>query len=346
MNLGPGLIPRPSLARAAVGLSLAFTLAACGNVTAGPAPASSAQTVKLGTNPISPSNGFVWIGRDMGLYAKAGVGVEIQGLGGAQRMNSIVAGQIDGEAGAGPQQVVAAVAQGTDLTMVAAFSNRFDDVLLVPDGITSIEQLRGKTIGSVTTTSVDVQALTLYMRKFGMEIGRDYKLVGVGASASQAGAAAAIAAHQVDAGVMQQDFAQDVADRGGFHVLVDMYDTDLRQPGLPLDFRTEFVRQHPDLVQKTLDALIDSVRYAKQHPAETKALWSTQLKIDDPERMDQIYRREIQLWQSAPIPDVSAMPDVIDFVSQSNPAARSVDPAKLVDTRFVEDAIKRGLTSS
>ena len=301
--------------------------------------------MRLGTNPISPSNGFVWIGQELGLFAQAGAPVQIQGLGGSQRMNSLIAGEIDGEAGAGPQEVVAAKAQGTDLTVVAAFSNKFDDVLLVTDGITSVQQLKGKSIGSVTTTSVDVQGLTMYLRTFGLEPDRDYKVVGVGASASQAGPAAAIVAHQVDAVMVQNDFARGVVAQGGFHVLADLYDTDLKQPGLPLDFRTEFIQRHPDLVQRTLDGLILSVRYAKEHPSETQAIWAKHYKIDDPSRMEAIYRRETALWQKAPVPDPLALKDVIDFVAQTNPRARAVDATKLIDARFVNDASKRGLTN-
>jgi ABC-type nitrate/sulfonate/bicarbonate transport system substrate-binding protein len=317
-------------------------LAAC---AAGAATAKATPAVRLGTNPMSPSNSFVWVAQEAGLFPAAGVDVDVQGLGGGQRMNALVAGQIDGEAGAGAQEFVAARANGTDLTMIAAFSAKFDDVLLVPNEITSMEQLRGKAIGSVTTTSVDVHALTMYMRQFGWEQGRDYKVVGVGANASQAGPAAAMTAHQVEAAVLQQDFARGVVAQGGFHVLVDFGDTDLRQPGLPLDFRTDFIRQRPDLVQRTLDALIQSVRYAREHPAETKTLIAEHMKIDDAAHVDALYDREIALWQKAPIIDRDALARAVDFVSQSSPAARNLEPNQLIDARFVDDAIKRGLTN-
>src|SRR5437870_5853311 len=167
-------------------------LVACGGTT--PAAPASVASVRLGTNPVSPSNGFVWVGQQVGIFGKHGVQVEVVGLGGSQRINSMVAGQIDGEVGGGPQEFVSARAEGSALTMIATFSNKFDDVLLVPDEITSIQQLRGKSIGAVTPTSVDAQGLVLYMRKFGMEPGRDYKLAGTGSAARPAGPAAAMSA--------------------------------------------------------------------------------------------------------------------------------------------------------
>ncbi len=331
---------------AGIAAGLILLLAACGG-TAAPAPTKPAEaaTVRLGTNPVSPSNGFVWVGLQQGIFAKHGVDVDVKGLGGQQRINSLVAGQIDGEVGGGPQEFVSARAEGSALTIVATFSKKFDDVLLAPAEITSVEQLRGKSIGAVTPTSVDAQGLVFYMRKFGMEPGRDYKLVGTGSSASQAGPAAAMTAHQIDAALLQEDFARGVVKQGGFHVLVDLFDTDLRLAGVPVDFRTDFIQQHPDAVQKTVDALVDCVRYTKEHPAETKAIWGKQYKMEDEERLDTIYKREVELWQKAPIPDKAAFDDVIEFVSMSNPKVKGLDPSTFIDPRFVDDAVKRGLTN-
>ncbi len=324
-------------------------LAGCaGSTSSSPtaaAPSASAQTVRLATNPVSPSNGFVWVGKKTGVLDSPGLRVDVQGLGGAQRSGALVAGQIDAEAGGGPQELVAANARGSRLTIVATFSRRFDDVLLVPNEITSVDQLKGKKIGAVTTTSVDAQGLVFFLRKYGMEPGRDYSIIGVGVSASQAGPAAAMAARQIDGALLQDDFARGVVAQGAFHVLADLYNTDLTLPGVPLDFRADFIHQHPDLVQKTVDGLIWSVRYTKEHPAETKADWSARYKIDDPARTDTMYQREMELWQSDPLPDVDAVKDVIDFMSLTTPDVTSLDPSALIDSRFVADAEKRGLTN-
>jgi len=308
-------------------------------------PAAGGVTVRLGTNPVSPSNGFVWIGQEQGLFAKNGVNVDLQGLNGSVRSQALLSGQIDAEVGGGPQEFVAARAQGAPLTIIATFSRKFDDVLLVNSNITAPEQLKGKTIGAVTNTSVDAQGATMYFHEYGMEPDRDYKLVGVGAATSQAGPAAAMAAHQVDAALLQEDFARGVVQQGGGRVLVDLAtDTDLVLPGVPINVRNDIIQKNPDAVQKMLDGLIDSVRYTKEHPAETKASWMKRYKIDDPARMDLIYQREMELWTLDPTTDKAALQEVINFMSTSTPAAKNLDPGSLYDPRFVEDAEKRGIT--
>jgi ABC-type nitrate/sulfonate/bicarbonate transport system substrate-binding protein len=316
------------------------------NAAAKPA-ASGGVTVKLATNPISPSNGFVWVGQEQGIFAKDGVNVEVDGLNGQVRSQALLSGQVDAEVGGGPQEFVAARAQNAPLTIIAAFSNRFDDVLLVSKDITAPEQLKGKTIGAVTTTSVDAQGAVEYFHEHGMELNRDYKLIGVGAATSQAGPAAAMAAHQVDAALLQEDFARGVVQAGGGRVLVDLAtDTDLILPGVPINVRQDLIQKSPDSVQKMLDGLIDSVRYTKEHPAETKASWMKRYKIDDAARMDLIYQREMELWTTDPKVDKAALQEVINFMSISTPAAKNLDPASLIDTRFVEDAEKRGITKA
>ena len=154
-----------------------------------------------------------------------------------------------------------------------------------------------------------------------------------------------MAARQIDGALLQEDFARGVVAQGGFHVLADLYDTDLQLPGVPVDFRGDFIQQHPDLVQKTVDGLIRSVRYTKEHPAETKADWSARYKIDDPARMDAMYQRKMELWQADPMPGVKAVKDVITFMSLATPEVTSLDPAALIDPRFVADAEKRSLTN-
>jgi NitT/TauT family transport system substrate-binding protein len=346
---GCGGAPAAAPSSAASSASAASAAGASPKAAAAPASAQasaagSGASVKLGTNPVSPSNGFVWVGQQQGIFAQNGLAAEVQGLGGSQRINSMVAGQIDAEVGGGPQEFVAARAEGRDLTIVATFSRKFDDVIVVPNSVTKPEDLRGKNIGSVTPTAVDAQGLVMYLRKFGMEPARDYKIVGTGSNASQAGPAAAVVSRQVDAAVLQEDFAKDVVAKGDFHVLVDFYTTDLVLPGVPVDFRTEFIQQHPDAVQKTVDSLIQSVRYTKEHPAETKALWAKQFKMEDQARLSAIYDREMELWQKEPMPDPAALTDVIDFMSLANPKVKALDPAKLIDSRFVQDAARRGLT--
>ncbi len=258
----------------------ATSAAASGSAAAKPADNT---VVKLATNPVSPSNGFAWITQEQGYFAKNGVNVDLEGMGGSQRSNAIVAGQIDGEVGGGPQEYVAARAQGRDLIVIAAFSNKFDDVVVAPTSVTDSVGLRGKKIGAVLTTSVDAQGLVMYLRKSGLEPGKDYSLISTGSAGSQATAAAALSTHQVDAAALQADFGKGVVQNApkDFHILVDLVETDLPLPGVNIDFRGEFVKQHPDLVQKILDSLIQGVRYTKEHPAETKASWAKRYQIDD-----------------------------------------------------------------
>ena len=272
-------------------------------------------------------------------------GVDVQGLNGNVRSQALTAGNVDAEVGGGPQEFVAARAQGSPLSIVAAFTNKFDDVLLVNSDVATPEQLKGKSIGVVTTTSVDAQGAVEYFRLHGMEPDRDYKLLGVGAASSQAGPAAAMAAHQVDAALLQEDFAKGVVAAGGGRVLVDLTtDTDLILPGVPINVRQDVIKAHPAAVQTMLDGLIASVRWVRDHPAETKKSWMTRYKIDDTARMDSIYQREMELLTTDPKVDPTALQHVIDFMSISTPAAKSLTPDQLIDPQFVQDAEKRGIT--
>src|SRR5207302_7195464 len=110
---------------------------------------------------------------------------------------------------------------GTNVVVVATFSSHYDDVLIAANNITSMDQLRGKTVAASTVASTDALAAVTALRKLGgMEPNKDYKLLGAG-GASQAGTAGMIAAHQVEAAVIQHSFATQVTSvsNNGLHVL-------------------------------------------------------------------------------------------------------------------------------
>src|SRR5581483_11095595 len=104
-------------------------------------PASQTPVVLAASENVT-SNVFVWLARDQGLFQQYNVAIDLQTINAINAIKALVAGQLDGVL-LGSPEVVAARASGMDLTIVAVFVSLYNQIMVVPPEITSVEQLRG-----------------------------------------------------------------------------------------------------------------------------------------------------------------------------------------------------------
>src|SRR5581483_2317007 len=156
-----------------------------------------------------------------------GLAVDLQNMNGSAAMGALIGGDVDFLIHTGPSLVLSAYANGTPLKILGAMEDVYDEILVAPSSITSVEQLRGKKIGGSSLSSANTLAAKRLLADHGMQAGKDYTLVETGSSASEAGIAAQLLSHQIDAGALTTDFADKLVAQGGFHVLVDFAETDV-----------------------------------------------------------------------------------------------------------------------
>jgi hypothetical protein len=98
-------------------------------------------------------------------------------------------------------------------------------------------------------------------------------------------------------------------------------------------------------VQKVVDALILAVRYAREHRAETQEVLRKDFRITDPADLDLVYERLVsQVFAREPYPVAENFHDTVEGLARDAPEVRSVDINSMIDRRFVDDAVRRGLT--
>jgi len=342
----------PHISLAALALA-SILLAACGSAAGIPASAgalganaaNASGTVALRTaiNGTSPSATYEWITKDAGIFAKHGLDVSLTAMAGTPAMNALIGGDVEYVIHAGPQLVLAAYASGTPLKVVAAFERVYDLELVVPNDVSTIEQLKGKRIGTSDLSAESATAALGLLREHGLNEGRDFQLIQTGSQGSNAGIVAQMLTHQVDAAALSPTFADQAVAQGGYHMLVDFASTDIHTASQVLTFPAPYVQQHPDVVQRTVDALIEGVQYFKGHKDEALAAMKSHYRLDEGTQLESLYQRQVQLIANLP---------TIAKEDLAGPAAelpKDVSPltddrlAALVDDRFVQDAAKRGL---
>src|SRR5581483_8442498 len=272
-----------------------------------------------------------------------GLAVDLQNMNGSAAMGALIGGDVDFLIHTGPSLVLSAYANGTPLKILGAMEDVYDEILVAPSSITSVEQLRGKKIGGSSLSSANTLAAKRLLADHGMQAGKDYTLVETGSSASEAGIAAQLLSHQIDAGALTTDFADKLVAQGGFHVLVDFAETDVHVASQVVTLRTPFIAQHRDVVQRLVDSLFDAARYYKSHKAEAVAAMRLHYKLEDQAQMEKLWERQSELLAKVPTVAKEDFADIIPQLPKDTPARSDDKLAALLDLSFVNDAAKRGL---
>ncbi|MBV8083811.1 MAG: ABC transporter substrate-binding protein [Chloroflexi bacterium] len=332
--------------KAVLALATILALAGCGSAAA-PANGPSASTVALRTaiNGTSPSATYEWITKDAGIFSKHGLDVSLTAMAGSPAMDALLGGDVDYVIHAGPQLVLAAYANGSPLKVVAGFEHVYDLQLVVPSDVTAVEQLKDKRLGTSDLNAEDATAAVGLLREHGLAANTDYQLIQTGSQGSNAGIVAAMLTHQIDAAALSPTFAQQAASQGPFHILVDFAQTDIHTASQVLTFPAPYVQQHADVVQRTVDALIEGVHYFRDHKAEATAAMRSHYRLDDQAQMDALYDRQVELIAKAPTISKDDLVGPAAELPKDVPKLTDDKLASLADNSFVDDATKRGLTN-
>jgi ABC-type nitrate/sulfonate/bicarbonate transport system substrate-binding protein len=342
-------------------LAAALLLAGCGGSAAAPstlapsasaaanapasAAASAATALRFATNGQVPSSTWIWLMGDAGVFAKNGLNVQLQAMTGQASTNAMVGGDVDAELHNGVALVLSAEAGGAKFKIVADMQPVYDQQIVVPDAITAPEQLKGKKVGSQTSTSANVIATEHYLGQHGLTQGTDYTVVQTGSAGSEGGMVAALLSHQVDAIAVTPTAADQVLAQGGYHVLIDLAKTDVRVANQIVVVQQSLADQHPDTVQKLVDSMISGVRYFREHKAEAETAMKVHFKLTDQAAMDKLYQRQVEILTNLPKVDKADFADVVATMPKNGPQLSDAQLSAMLDNRYVEDAAKRGLTN-
>jgi NitT/TauT family transport system substrate-binding protein len=265
-------------------LLVASVLAACGgddktassSTSAGGGATKEADTIRL-AHFANLTHAPALIGLEEGLFAKAvGSGVTIK----PQVFNAgpdVVTGMLSGDidiAFIGPNPAINAYAQseGKDIRIIAG-STSGGAALVVADGISSLDDLAGKTIATPQLGNTQDVALRNWLTEKGKEVsdtGEGFLKI---APQANSDSLTAFVNKQIDGGWVPEPFATRYVQEGGGHVLQD--EADLWDGGrfvtTHVIVRTEFLEKNPKLVKKFLGGLVDAVAFANDKPVEAKA---------------------------------------------------------------------------
>lgn len=233
----------------------------------------SAKTYRIG---LGPWVGFgpLYLAQEKGFFKEAGVPVELSVLTGlAERNSALKSGQVDALA-APVDYFVLSAGNHLETTVVMAIDESVGgDGIVANKSIQKFEDLKGKRVAFQRGLPSEF-FLRALLKDHGMRL---EDLNGIDMETAQAGAA--FIAKQIDAAGVWEPWLTKAQEQGGGHVLASTKE----YPNLIVDciaFNKDIVAQHPDDVQKIVNAIFKAIDYWKAHPEEANAIMAPHFQVD------------------------------------------------------------------
>ena len=310
--------------------------------TAAPAPTAAAgPATKL--NVSYPDGGAhlpLFLARDKGIFAKYGLDVTLQGLGGGSVASAALLGGDIQIADITGSEVISADANGADIIVLATLTPTYPYVFEVSKDIKTKEDLIGKSIAIRAVGDATDIATRVVLKKEGLDPDKDVTILAV----QQEGARmAALQTGQICCSVAQ------VSDRiqleaVGFHMLFDLTAEGLPNSQGVIATKRAYATANPQVVQNFMNALIEGIALMKKDRAGALPVLKAQLSLEDDAIVAATYDFFARsVVPSVPLPEAKQFADSISILSDKNEKVKGFDISKFIDTSYIQKAVALGL---
>ncbi len=303
---------------------------------------ASAQTpvekLRVAYTVIAPTQATIWTAKDLGLFAKHGLDVDLVLLVGAPLA---VAALVSGETPivhAGASAVVASNLQGSGTVLVAGGANRFPYVLYVTDEIKRVEDLKGKKFGVSRIGGADNASAITVLNKFGIKE-TDLTFVQAGSIPSRL---AAMQTNALQATLLQAPETLK-AKAIGLRALLDFTKLDVEWQQNGVATTRDYIKKKPDTVRRFLRAYVEGSHYNLTSPKDAQKILQKYLAIKDPKSVEEAYNEIVaKLTLKVPYPTEPGIQLYLDQLKIKNPKAALAKPSDFTDVSFVKELESSG----
>ena len=231
-------------------------------VTGGSVHVAAQQLTKIRVANIGGTSDHIQVAINGGIYKKHGFDVEnIQVGSSATVVQSLIAGEVS-FAHVGAVPVVAAVASGIDLKIIAVFMNRFNYVMVTLPDLRKPQDLKGKTLAISRFGSGDEFATREALRRWGLDPDKDVRTLQVGLTMARL---AALQGRHVQASLLSPPQIVEVQ-RLGLNVMADLSDLDVEYAHYTLATNGSLIAENRPLVGRFMKAYVDGIKFHRSHP--------------------------------------------------------------------------------
>jgi NitT/TauT family transport system substrate-binding protein len=301
------------------------------------ATAALAEKLRVAYTAFAGTFTILWVGHDAGLYRKAGVDMELLYIGSSTRaVQALLGGDIDivySAAGA----VVDANAAGADLVMIGCQYDQGQTSFFTTASITSVSELKGKTLGVSRFGSFSDFVARYVLRKNRLQPVKDVAILQVGGTQE---IIAAMQKNLVQGGSISLPLSLN-AKQLGFRELMTT-----ETIGLPFDYgcfivRRSQVRSKREELKRVLRATIAAYDLAIQEPQIAKKAIAKYTRTMDPEILDATYKENVKEYaQRIPWVSFKGLASIVEFRGEGTADAKKLALEKMYDNSLLEEIQK------
>jgi len=289
----------------------------------------------------APAGAFLplWAAQDAGIFKKHGLTVELIAVGSSTRgVAAMASGDLDILAGGGSSGVTSQLQGYTDIALFANVIQSFLFSVMVQPAITDVSQLRGKRMGVTRFGGTLDFVARQYIKRHGMEPGKDVSFVQIGAMPD---IVVAIATGAIESGVVgiPQNF---LAKKHGLRELADLSESGSRYALAAFVAKRSFLSENHELTVRFLKSQVEAIHYLKTRPKEGMEILKRYTRIDAPDILKPAYDIHIKLFPRVPEIFPEDLKLVLEEVALTHPKAKTANPASFIDGRAAKDVIASG----
>lgn len=283
---------------------------------------------------LTSSYAVAWIAKEENIFRKHGLDVELLFI---QSSPILVAAMLAGNAPIGLTSGVPAVSgtlSGSDLVLIASLSNVSGIAYLVTSPkLTSPTQLKGKIIGIDRLGGTGDFILRRTLRKLAIDPDKDVTLRQVGQSPVRL---AALQAGAIDATTITVEDKL-AAEKFGLNILIDIPKLGIEVLSSGVVTTKSFIKREEETVRRFMRSIVEGIHYYRTHKSRSIDIMSKYMKVADPRLIEIGYDFNAQTYRQKPYPFIQGIQLVLEQLAQTNPAAKTAEPDRFIDARFVKE---------
>ena len=282
----------------------------------------------------------LWVARDHGFFSKYGVPSETIFI---RQAPTLVAALTSGDIQigyTGGTAVLGAAAGGSDLKILAAFTNRVTYDVVAKKNIKTPEDLRGKIFGVQSIGGTVWMGAILALEHFGLDPNRDK--ISLIAAGDQSVLAQALMTGTIDATVLDGVMSRPLHENG-YPILAELSKANIPISSVGIVAKGSFIQSNPEMIENLLKALLESEAFifGPSNKGRAMAILKKYLRINDHEA-EEGYKDVITGLDRKPHASLDGLRNVQRLMKLRNPAVEKVKVEELVDDSFMKKLDQSG----
>ncbi|TMA64120.1 MAG: hypothetical protein E6J73_07890 [Deltaproteobacteria bacterium] len=296
-----------------------------------------AESLRLGFSGASATQLAGYLAVDQKLFDLYGVNVELTQSAGTTMIRALDSGSLQ-VAIVGGGQALSAYLKGVDVRIISGLVNIVPFQLWAKPEISQLKDLKGKLIANTPPgTSLNLANQILLMRA-GLDPLRDVKLVAFGrlGLVSQA-----LFTGVVDAALLSPPDTIE-ARKSGMRMLMDLATARIPCPFTSVVTTKAVLEKSPASLDRFLKGILHGIKLALTNPDMAKKTLSRNMRLTEPEAVEEVYQRAILAYERVPMVPKEAIDTVVKL--STGPSNRN--PFGVLDMSILERIEKEGFVRS